>query len=323
MGPEKILNIMCGFMKSKVLLVSQKIGIFDAISDDGSCHDMIANDLKTDANMTKYLLNSLYKLGFLERKGDMYYNSSISREFLMSKSENYIGDLLIFQDNEWDEWSKLYELVKSGKTSFHSDEMSGDELSTYMKAMDEIGRYTSHAIKTSLDLKGHNKIIDLGCGSGIFSIALKEKYPNNEMYMVDFEKVIEICKNNIINRFGTLDGFSFFEGNYMDLNFEKKFDCVFISHNIHQYDEANIKYILSKAKKILIKNGILVLHDYFIGEKTEFPDLFTFNMSLQKDKAHCLTFEEIKTILIEVGFSNIKFVDMGHGIPSSMIICNL
>lgn len=325
-GPGMVLQTMGAYMHSKVLLVAAKLKLFSCLGNEKRTIKEIADALAMKESYCALLLNALYKMEFLEKQEAkdgtvVYFNAPVSGEFLWEERENYIGDLLIFQENEWDSWSKLYDTLISGApNALEQEDMLPEELEVYMKSMDQIGRFTAKAVASSVNLKGCRSMLDLGCGSGIFSINFKKQNRDLSCTLIDCEKVIEIARENIRTEKVEKEDFSFLAGDYLTYSFEDSYDCIFISHNIHEYSNEITAGLFQKIYQMLNAGGQLVIHDYISTESSVFPDLFSLGMLIQKRDAHCYSYEELQTMLKTAGFTGINLVSMGKEIPSALVI---
>lgn len=325
-GPAMVLETMGAYMHSKILLVAAKLKVFNYFGDSQLTVQEAAEVLGMKESYCELLLNALYKMKFLEKLKNengitVYFNSVVSKEFLWEDSINYFGELLIFQENEWDSWSKLYDTLISGEAkAFDAEDMSQEELQIYMKSMNQIGRFTAKAVAASINLQDCHSILDLGCGSGIFSINFRKRNKNLKCTLIDREKVIEIARENIQKENMEEDDFIFLTGNYLTYSFRDKYDCVFISHNIHEYSGEVILKLFQNIYQLLNDGGILILHDYISTETSIFPDLFSIGMLIQKQDAHCYSYDELFKMLKGNQFKEVEFVSMGNDIPSALVI---
>lgn len=320
-GPGKILNIMGAYMQSKILLVSNKIHLFDTIDNGEVSSIEIAKKLNLDQRFCKVLLDSLASIEILKKNGDLYSNSNDVKDFLLKDSPNYLGDLLLFQENEWNSWNNLYETIITGtpKGCDFSVKMKAEELETYIKAMDESGRYASSIIPALINLNKCDKLLDLGCGSGIFGASFLKRYPKLKVSFLDYPEVIELTKKYLKN----YEDVNFIEANYHKYNFEENYDCIFCSHNIHENSEKENKILFRNVYNSLEKYGKFIIHDYIVDEteiRPVFSAVFSVNMVLQSGKGKSYCINEIKEWLKECGFKNVEYKPLGIHFPSSIVV---
>jgi len=102
-------------------------------------------------------------------------------------------------------------------------------------------------------------IIDLGCGTGSQCRVLT----NNGLTVVGLdnsERMLTVAKKKDVNKT------RFILGNIMKNDFsDGSFDCAIITLVLHPNDENMIQRILSEAKRLTKKNGIVIITDYDYG----------------------------------------------------------
>jgi len=114
-------------------------------------------------------------------------------------------------------------------------------------------------VEKYLNKKNNLKMLSIGCGGGTAEIAFS-KHPCFETILaIDISpKIIEHAKQKIT----TNDPILHFEcKNFitMDLN-EQKFDVIHFNSSLHHF--FNIEIALNKVKKILKKDGIMIINEY-------------------------------------------------------------
>jgi SAM-dependent methyltransferase len=323
-GPSDILRIMSLFMQSKILLVANKIGIFSTIGHNELTADELAVQLNFDKKHSRLMLNALAAMKIVEKNNGKYKNSTAVREFLLEESANYIGSLLLFQENEWESWDYLYDTLieKQPKGADLEAGMDEEELVVYMKAMHDIGKMPAGLLPALVRLKGTETLLDLGCGSCVYSLGFLKRYPGLSVTLLDMPEVLKITRTNIPEKYS--NNVRFIEANYFEWDYSGKFDCVLCSHNLHYNDEEMNIQLLGKIYSILNEGGTLILHDYFIDEDTLspfFPVLFSVNMMMQTKGGECYDINTVKHwITKDNSYTNYKHISLGTELPGSIVI---
>ena len=139
-------------------------------------------------------------------------------------------------------------------------------------------------------------ILEVGCGTGVYPIQQKNLFTGKKYTGLDFSKSnIEFCKKK--------STFEFIQGDFIKMNFDKKYDLVY-SHAVidHVYD---IDEFLRRVVKICGK------YAYINAYRGFFLDLDNHKMNWQ-DNDGCyyndLSVKKIKTILLESGLSEDEFL---------------
>ena len=117
-----------------------------------------------------------------------------------------------------------------------------------------------HSKKFNLELK-NSTILDLFSGVGSFGLECLSRGAKKVTFVENYKEVLPILKRNLINM-KLFNNFKIIERNvYENLEFlrNEKFDIIFLDP---PFKEKKINFLIEKIleKKILNKNGILILH---------------------------------------------------------------
>lgn len=146
-----------------------------------------------------------------------------------------------------------------------------------------------------IKLKEYNKVLDVGCGSGIAYKYLHRKF--KEYIGIDVSnEMINISKNKFPKT-------KFVEGRFEEHNFKDKFDLIFVFNTFPHI--LNKKLFLKKAKKILTKSGkIVIAHSLALKQINQIHKK-TNNSIISK---HIINSNMIRNLLRKANFKNIKII---------------
>src|SRR5690349_1719328 len=108
-------ELMIGYRRTKLVLVANKLGIFDALTQGPRKAAEVADELGCDPSSMNVFLRALAALGLLEVSEARFRNSSFAELSLVSSQPGYVGNNLKFQDMLWDSWSDLEQVVRTGR----------------------------------------------------------------------------------------------------------------------------------------------------------------------------------------------------------------
>ena len=157
-------------------------------------------------------------------------------------------------------------------------------------------------IFNKLQLQPKDKVLDIGCGSGILTIPLS--YFVSEITANDDIVILEnIKKKNIENIY-------FKDGDFIKIDFEKKYDKI-IMYSVLQYIDNNSIYIyIDKLLDLLNLNGIAILGDIpnsdkknrFINKYQTQKDIETWNDLINNNKNKVI--ENVKFPITSINFTD-------------------
>jgi len=121
----------------------------------------------------------------------------------------------------------------------------------------EFHRSLADSLAGALEVTGVNRLMDLGGGSGVMSMALLDRNPHLHSVIVDIENVCKAGYGILAER-GVLDQITYFEADLLQDDLPRGFDMV-LECDVGIYDEGFFK----KIKDSLNPNGRLIIVDQF------------------------------------------------------------
>ena len=317
MNPNAIREFVASFQKSRILLSGFELDIFTNIEDSGSPSSQIANTLNLNEHACERLLNGLVSLGFLTKQNQIYFNTDESSTFLSRKGSDYLGGLM-HSNHLWNTWSNLTEVVRTGKSA-HPAEINerGDEwLFSFITAMHDRAMKQAPQQLRKIDLSGINTMLDIGGGSGAYSMAFISLKPDMEATVFDLPNVVPITKQ-FIDKEGFSDKIKIYTGDYTVDELPQGFDMLFLSAIIHSNSLEVNKDLIRKCFRALNTNGKIIIQDWVMNNDRTQPAsgaIFAINMLVGTEAGDCFTELEVTDMLEDAGFKNISRFEFESGL---------
>ncbi|MDI6785893.1 MAG: methyltransferase [bacterium] len=311
MNAINLINLARSYWESKVLFVSVRLKIFTILHTEDKSVSAIANILSLNPNSAKRFLDTLVSLKLLQKEGNFYKNTSFSNLYLVENKDSYLGNMVHHCESLWKCWEHLEESVKSGKPvafKLFKNSSYKHRLKDYVYAMHDIGSVVADEIVSYLNISHYKNMLDLGGGSGAYSIILAKNNPNLKATIFELSDVLKHTKK-FIQKAKTKNQISTIPGNFLEDSFGKEeYDLILISNLIHIYDATNNKEIINKTHRALAKKGKIVIHNLVLNNETTPKEatLFDLNMLMGTVSGRVYTQKEVKNWLKEIGFRNIK-----------------
>jgi SAM-dependent methyltransferase len=317
MNPNTIREFASSFQKSRILLTGFELDLFTGIEESGSTSDQIAASLHLDEHACDRLMNALVSLGFLTKQNHLFFNTPESFAFLSKKSEEYLGGLM-HSNHLWNTWSNLTQVIKTGKSA-HPDEINerGENwLFPFINAMHDRAKKLAPHQLANIDLSGIKSILDIGGGSGAYSMAFVSKKPDLEATVFDLPNVVPIT-NKFIEKEGFLHRIKTYEGDYTIDDLPTGFDLMFLSAVIHSNSLEINQSLINKCYRALNKNGKIIIQDWIMNNDRTQPTagaVFAINMLVGTEAGDCFTEQEVTEMLSVSGFKNISRTEFETGL---------
>lgn len=305
-GPDQIVEMVSAFQKSRIILTAFELDLFTCLGRDGKTSGEAAKIVQADLRGTDRLLNALCALGFLRKEGGRFMNTDISLRYLVKDSEDYlsrIGHSL----NIYRTWGTLTDAVKKG-TSVTRREYDSFSLVNFIEAMHHRAKKTADRLVSHVDLAGVERILDVGGGSGVYSMAFVRARPGLRAVVFDLPEVTELARKYIDDA-GLSAGITTMDGDYNKDDFGTGYDLAFMSAIVHinSYDE-NVA-LMARAYRCLNPGGVIVIQDHIMEDDRTAPvrgALFALNMLVNTQRGDTYTEEEMRQWLEKAGCVDVR-----------------
>jgi SAM-dependent methyltransferase/predicted transcriptional regulator len=317
MNPNTIREFASSFQKSRILLSGFELDIFTNIEESGITNKQISYNLILDEHACERLMNALVSLGFLKKKNHLFYNTTESFAFLSKKSPDYLGGLM-HSNHLWNTWSNLTKVIKTG-VSAHPDEINSrgeDWLTPFITAMHDRAKKQAPLQLASIDLSEIKSILDIGGGSGAYSMEFASRKPGIDATVFDLPNVVPITKV-FLEKEGFSDKVKTYAGDYTTDDLPGGFDMVFLSAIIHSNSLEVNADLIKKCFGSLNKNGRIVIQDWIMNNDRTQPTpgaVFAINMLVGTESGDCYTEPEVTEMLSAAGFKDISRTEFETGL---------
>jgi (2Fe-2S) ferredoxin/ubiquinone/menaquinone biosynthesis C-methylase UbiE len=276
--PDDLNDMIRGFMPSRAILTALELDVFTAVGKGGTAQQ-IAAKIQAAVRAIEMLLNVLVSLKLLEKHDGVYTNTPVAARFLAEGSPDSARAAQLHTANLWRRWSKLTDAVRTG-TAVESGHDNG-WVNSFIAAMDHGARGRARAVAQAVELNGEKRMLDLGGGSGAYSIAFVKAASALHAEIVDMPEVLPITQEHI-RQAGLGDRISTRAGDMLSVPLEPAgYDLVLLSAICHMFSPEENRQLLNRAYAALAPHGKLVISDFILdADKTSprFGTLFALNM---------------------------------------------
>jgi len=187
------------------------------------------------------------------------------------------------------------------------------------QAVDVARLMHSHSIVPAISLannvsyKDVGNMLDVGGGSGCFSIALAKRNPNLRCTIMDFPAMCEVAMEYVAEA-GVSDRVSVCAADMFQENWPSGHDLIFFSNVFHDWNAEACTELARRAYNFLPVGGRINLHEMLREDGDSgkrIPAAFSVLMSTFTDGKQ-FTFEELGKLLTSTGF-----VDVDHTFSSA------
>lgn len=251
------------YWESAALMAAVELEVFTAIAHGHDTVAAVARTVGISARNAERLLTALAAMTLLDRNGDRFTNAPDVQRFLVKDGERYAGPWILFTKPRWEAFGKLSEHLRRREENHLGQyvEFSVDDARRYHAATYSIGMGAARLFSRSVDLTGRKLMLDLGGGSGAYSIVATKTYPGLKAIVLDLPPVAVVA-NEYIAKNDAADRVTAMPGDFTKTEFPKGADVVVMASNLPQYEPDLIRLVVAKAFAAMAPGGEM----HLIGE---------------------------------------------------------
>lgn len=307
--PDDLQQSINGFRDSRVLLTAVELDVFTAVGE-GADAAAAARKLGTDRRATESLLNALVALGLLAKHDGIFTNMPTSARYLVAGARDDSRAAIMHTVNLWPAWSTLTECVRKGTSVTTQETGRGDDAWTeaFIAAMHKNATSRAPTVVRALGLDGVRRVLDLGGGSGAYSIAFARAKEDLTADILDVERVVPIARHHI-DAAGLADRVKARVGDLHDASYGTDYDLVLLSAICHMLSPEENRAVLAKAYAALAPSGRVVIQDFILQPDKTGPKtgvLFALNMLVGTRSGSSYSEQEYSCWLRDAGFKDIR-----------------
>ena len=317
--PDRLDQMIRGYMPSRCILTALELDIFTAVGD-GANAEQIGTRIHANARAAGMLLNALVALGLLSKSGDDYKNTPESARFFVQGSKDNHRNGLLHTANIWHRWSTLTDAVRRGTRIPIGRDDAPDWTRNFIAGMQRIAKDRAPLVVKSLGTAGVRRILDLGGGSGAYSIAFAKACPDVQCEILDIPEVVPLAAE-YVSQAGLLAQVSLRIGDMLHDDFGSGYDIVMLNAICHMFSEEQNRDILRRAHQALAPNGRLVVQDFILNPDKTGPQqaaLFSLNMLVATDAGASYSELEYTHWMKAAGFTEVSRINLPG--PSDLIV---
>ncbi len=270
----RLQKMSWAFTESAVLFAAVQSGFFTAVSKHGESSQAIAEAMGISHANVQRMIVALLTLELIERNGEGFCNATDVERFLVEGERSYAGRWITWFHHQWANWGELGERLQNTAPEqtlgFYNEGFTEAHARRYHAATASVGLGAARKFLAEVDLSGRRKLLDLGGGSGAYSIEAAKKYPDLEAIVLDLPEVVVVSRE-FISEHGVADRVSAEKCDFTADPFPKGADVILMNSNLPQYSGEVIQQVVQKAYDALLPGGEMHICGEMINEDWHGP----------------------------------------------------
>ena len=318
--PDQLDQMLRCYMPSRCLLTALELDVFTAV-DGGATAEQAAVAIKASRRGTEALLNALVALGLLAKQEDRYHNTAETQRYFADGSKEGHRYGLIHIAHMWHRWSSLTEAVRMGvcPPSARAD-IIPEWTEQFIAGMQYNAQGRAPLVVAAVGTAGVRRILDLGGGSGIYSIAFAKASPEVRSQILDLAQVVPLTAG-YVERAGVSAQVSVRAGDMLEDDLGTGYDLVMLNAICHMFSAEQIQRLFGRIRRALAPGGRLVVQDFILDPDKTSPlqaALFSVNMLVGTEAGASYTEAEFTAWMTSAGLIDVRRIHLPG--PSDLIV---
>ena len=303
------LSLLLVQQKTEILELALELKIFKLIEENINTIFIISSKININEHKTKILLDSLVFMELLEINQDKYLNTKFAKEAFIYGASSYCGDVFLHRKQLAENGKKMMKSMFGEKKELEdmkTGKLWANASKKFLKQEQKnlIAPMAVDIIKNLKEFSSLNKMLDLGCASGVIGLEITKNHPNIKTTLFDYEEVTNITKEHI-NEYNLQNRVFVLSGDIEKNDIGKNYDLIWCSNIFYFFKDK--KEVIKKIYDALNPNGILVSCHVEIDTKNSLDEnSFFYFLSLNLQGKNILKPMELSHIFEEIGFKSIN-----------------
>jgi predicted O-methyltransferase YrrM len=318
--PELIMQVASGFMAAKHLFAASELGIFEALADGPATLEALAARTGLTTRAARISADAMVALGLLDREGDAYRNGTAATQFLSGTTATDLRPLLRLWDRvSYPTWEALAEALGSGPPREVFD-LDDDQQQIVSAGIEAVLAGPAQALAEAVDVSGHRRLLDVGGGTGSWTIAMVRRHPHLEATVLDLPVVAAMARSRVADA-GLDERIAVVARDVMEEDLPGGHDLFLMANLAHYWSpETNIA-LLRRIRRAAADGARLLLADFWTDPTHTEPihaALMAGEFAVHLREGDVYSVEEVRDWLPQAGWRFVEHLPLVG--PQSLVV---
>ena len=270
----RLQSMARAFIESASLYAAIDLGLFTAVAKGNDTVERFAEHAGISEVNAERLMTMCAATGTLVWQDDHYVTAPDTERYLVEGERGYAAAWLQFTRGGWQRWGKLTEHLKNAETpkviAGSVERMTIERAREYHAATSSIGFGSGRRFARQVDLSSRKRLMDVGGGSGAYSIVAVQTYPELEAVVFDLPPIVPVTQE-FIDKYDVADRVTTVAGDFTADPLPADCDVAIMASNLPQYSREIIGKVIAKAHDTLLPGGEMHLIGEMLGDDRTGP----------------------------------------------------
>ncbi len=214
-----------------------------------------------------------------------------------------------FNQDMWDEFSRVDEAIRSGETTgLHQRSPDDPYWERYMRGLFDLTRLAGEDVAKLIPARNPKRMLDLAGGHGGYAIAMCRRHPELQVTIAELEGAARIGRE-IVREEDMAERIEFLVGDMFETDLGSDYDVVTAFQIVHHFDEDQNVELLTLAREALRDGGTVAVLEQERpppGERGNSIGALTGLLFFVTSRARTYTADELATFIEAAGFNRVR-----------------
>jgi 2-hydroxy-4-(methylsulfanyl)butanoate S-methyltransferase len=308
---REISAITYGFMASKALFAAVEFDLFTSIARGADLLPALVQATGIAENRLVTLLTALKSLGLITERDGRFTNAPATARYLVAGAPGDFRDYVKLVNGAFG-----YESFRHLGTSLRGERIfpdkgfyegliyiagiGGEQFSSAQHA-GSLGPARLMAKRVALD--GRKRLLDIGGGSGAYTLAFCAANPKLSATILDFPQTVDTARR-YAQEAGFTDRIEHLAGSAISANWPTGHDVILMSYLWSAVGEDDVAVLARRLMDAPAPGGLVLVHDFMVDNAHEGPPFaawYLLGSIFDNPNAVCLTPSYVEDVLRQVG----------------------
>ena len=323
-----ISKIAYGFIASRALFAALDLDLFSRLSGQPKTLAALSEETRVPETLLLPFLTTLVSVGLLVKDEARYSNAPASESYLVRGATRDFGDYLrlVVGKVNYSYASELEKALRGDRkpsaagyyTSWYS---SPEDAEQFTSAQHRGSLGPAAVLARQIELGGRRQLLDVGGGSGAFTIALCRRNPDLTATILDFPETVAVARR-FVTEAGLQGRVRHLAGNALHVDWPGAQDAILMSYVWSAVGRSDVEELARRAYTALRSGGTVLIHDFMADDDLRGPSNAAFHLllsALDTQEMALLTPSLVRERLARVGFTGTTASTLLPGITSLVI----
>ena len=342
---QQVFDLMTGFVNFQVLLTCVRYGVLQRVYENPCDLDALIKHIQLPKDNLDRLIFSALSLGLIELRSHnrfgigplglpvvtypgissmvehnavLYADMLDTAKLLNPGKASQMNEYWLYAKYE-DDQSVEGENLKSTSADLAVGIDKQMQFAKYSDLMSNSQNFVIDEITCAYDFSNHARMLDIGCGKGRFVSALAEMYPELEFSMMDLPEVMNLTKQNLVEK-SFVNRINLVPGSFKSDPLPEGVDLITLVRVAHDHSDQVVELLLKKIYQSLPSKGTLLLAEPMANAKGAKHDAYFHFYLLAMGEGRLRTPEQLTQMIMQAGFNQVEILSNPMSMHAKVLV---